>query len=434
MLDPAKGYRLSVWVAAMFCVIPLGNWREPMPSIWFATTVPGTTARNYSAITNNDQHIEVFAVGDDGNLYWAFQPGGTKGYMLSEFVSLGLPRGGLIPNSQVGLGVNKFVQPAGSVEVFAFTESEIATISQTIPGTQTTFDWSRWEFIGFAPPANDAVPVVARNSDGRLEVFAFGGSIWHIWQNPTPPPTWQNAWRQIMVQPVPNQYVTGGEAGQAVSVALTNPPADWLEAFAMQSPFGSEGAFSGDAQLWHDWQCAAESVDGWIGPIFPSLGAPPISGDIQPMYSTPSVAVNSDGRLEIFVGMTDGNVWHIWQTAPAGASCVIKSSPPWSAWAKLGIPTGVHTTDNLPCPAAILNPKTGFLEVYVVGDDGALFQNSQDPTGPDGWAGWQPFGSPEGFALRLGQTPSLAIDFAQRIWVYLNGTNGWCFYIANQLP
>lgn len=44
----------------------------------------------------------------------------------------------------------------------------------------------------------------------------------------------------------------------------------------------------------------------------------------QTLTTTPSVAVNSDGRLEIFARGSDGACWHNWQTSPGGA---------WSGWA-----------------------------------------------------------------------------------------------------
>jgi hypothetical protein len=46
------------------------------------------------------------------------------------------------------------------------------------------------------------------------------------------------------------------------------------------------------------------------------------------IVSDPSLALNSDGRLEVFALGLDGALWHIWQDAA--------HSGPWSAWASLG--------------------------------------------------------------------------------------------------
>ena len=46
------------------------------------------------------------------------------------------------------------------------------------------------------------------------------------------------------------------------------------------------------------------------------------------IVSDPSLADNSDGRLEVFALGLDGALWHIWQDAAHAG--------PWSAWASLG--------------------------------------------------------------------------------------------------
>jgi hypothetical protein len=72
-----------------------------------------------------------------------------------------------------------------------------------------------------------------------------------------------------------------------------------------------------DKALWHIWQ-TARHAGPWSG--WSSLG-----GGI---VSDPSLAVNSDGRLEVFALGLDGALWHIWQDAAAAG--------PWSGWDSLG--------------------------------------------------------------------------------------------------
>jgi hypothetical protein len=69
--------------------------------------------------------------------------------------------------------------------------------------------------------------------------------------------------------------------------------------------------------LWHNWQTAPHAGP-WSG--WSSLGGV--------IVSDPSLALNSDGRLEVFALGLDGALWHIWQDAA--------HSGPWSAWASLG--------------------------------------------------------------------------------------------------
>jgi hypothetical protein len=73
-----------------------------------------------------------------------------------------------------------------------------------------------------------------------------------------------------------------------------------------------------DAALWHTWQVAQNDVySDWA-----SLGGMIAAG------VTPAVALNADGRLEVFVvGGWDGIMYHRWQDAPNGG---------WVGWASLG--------------------------------------------------------------------------------------------------
>jgi hypothetical protein len=44
--------------------------------------------------------------------------------------------------------------------------------------------WGGWDSLGSPPGVHAAQPRVARNADGRLEVFARGtdNALWHLWQ------------------------------------------------------------------------------------------------------------------------------------------------------------------------------------------------------------------------------------------------------------
>ena len=123
-------------------------------------------------------------------------------------------------------------------------------------------------------------PVVARNQDGRLEVFARGtdNALWHIWQV-APNSTW-SGWASL-----------GGV--MASKVVVDNNKDGRLEVFVR----GDDNA------LWHIWQTAPNN--GWSG--WSSLGGI-IDGN--------PVGSNMDGRLEVFTRGTDGALWHIWQKAP----------------------------------------------------------------------------------------------------------------------
>jgi hypothetical protein len=69
--------------------------------------------------------------------------------------------------------------------------------------------------------------------------------------------------------------------------------------------------------LWHIWQTVPHAAP-WSG--WASLGGV--------ILSDATVAMDSDGRLEVFARGTDGALWHNWQTVPHAG--------PWSGWASLG--------------------------------------------------------------------------------------------------
>ena len=221
--------------------------------------------------------------------------------------------------------------------------------------------WSGWSSLGGSIAGN---PVVGTNADGRLEVLARGGdnALWHIWQT----------------------YAGGGWSGWAglggsfqgdPSVALTQDGR--LEAFAI----------GGDNGLWHLWQNAPNgNWSGWAG-----LGGA-LAGQI-------GLVKNSDGRLEVFGRGADNGVWHIWQSWASG---------PWSGWASLG---GVIRSN----PAVAVNAD-GRLQVFAVGIDGAVWDIYQNSAGGS-WSGW---GSLGGIVT---PDPSVAINADGRLELFVRGTD-----------
>lgn len=115
---------------------------------------------------------------------------------------------------------------------------------------------------------------------------------------------------------------------------------------------GSDGA------VWYRTASSA-GVAGWSS----------IGGVIK---GRPSIAVNADGRMEVFVRGTDNALWHNWQTWGG-----------WSGWHSLG---GYI----LNSPRAIAN-QDGRLEVFALGADRGLYQKWQVCAGC-AWSGWNPMG------------------------------------------
>ena len=219
--------------------------------------------------------------------------------------------------------------------------------------------WSPWGSHG--QPAGvvlEGSPMLAPSADGRLEMFVVGGdgNLWAKWQ--TAPSNGWSAW---------------ASHGQPAGVGLTGSPrlAPSADGRLELVVVGSDG------NLWSKWQTSA--ANGWSD--WGSHGQPPGVN----LTGTAMVAASADGRLELLVVGSDGNLWARWQTAPSNG---------WSDWGSHGQPPGVHLTGS-PMLAASAD---GRLELLVVGRDGNLWAQWQ--TAPsNGWSGWGSHGQPPGVDL-----------------------------------
>jgi hypothetical protein len=143
-----------------------------------------------------DGMLEVFFVGNDSSqqIYYARQTSSSS-HMLDMFVPLG---GYGSPNRRPTVGQNA----DGRLEVFAVD-----------PNTQLYQSWqktasnkSQWNDEGWVPLAGPLLddPIVARNADGRLELFAVYGNnrtLCHRWQTTKNSNTgrweWSDDWAQL---------------------------------------------------------------------------------------------------------------------------------------------------------------------------------------------------------------------------------------------
>jgi len=263
----------------------------------------------------------------------------------------------------------------------AYGRLEVFVVGSDQDGGQSL--WHRWQTAANvwsdwlshdAPPDADGLrwcPTVASGADGHLDVFVVGddlqpdglgsgGALHRI--SPRARNGGLSRW---------HSYPTGGP-NLFGSPAVVRSAEGHLQVFAL----GDDGA------LWHMWQTA--SINGWSQWV--SRGAPP--GLL--LNSAPSVAAGEDGRLDVFIVSQEAALWHIAKTAADGG---------WSDWVSHGSPSGVlFGSDSTP---AVAFSADGHLELFVVGNDGRLWQMRQ--TARDGgWSGWRPHDAPSGIKfLRL---------------------------------
>jgi hypothetical protein len=229
--------------------------------------------------------------------------------------------------------------------------------------------WSKWASLGKPPETELSRPFVQHNQDGRLEVFALGrDEIFNIAQ------VFPNAgWRE--------HWLNKGKPSSAVSI---------LSHVVGRNSDGRQELFAlaEDGALWQKWQLTPNN--GWSE--WKSMGTPGSGITLSNQFT---VGRNQDGRQEVFVLGSDGNLWQIWQTAPNGG---------WSDWGKLGQPpVGIRHSDRI----TVGENEDGRQELFAVGGDDALWHIWQ--VAPNvGWSGWESLGTPV-MSLTVRNLPSSVI-------------------------
>ena len=186
---------------------------------------------------------------------------------------------------------------------------------------------------------NEFSKPVARNADGRLEVFGIGGgsALYHMSQGGDSKDGWSD-WSSL--------------GGVVTEIAVGQNADGRLEVFAV----------GGGSALYHMWQTAPNN--GWSG--WSNLGG--VITDIE-------VARNADGRLEVFGIGGDNALYHMWQGGD--------SKDGWSDWSSLG---------GWVSEIAVGQNADGRLEVFGIGGGNVLYHMSQGGDSKDGWSDWSSLG------------------------------------------
>jgi hypothetical protein len=274
----------------------------------------------------------------------------------------------------------------GRMEVFARgTDRALLHIWQVGPNTGWT---NEWRSLG---GSIQGVPAVGRNGDGRLEVFAVGDdfSVYHIFQ--TAP---NGAWSEW--------FPLGGEATRVPVVAQN---ADGrLEVFVIWTDGRLRHKYQNwPTAYWSDWEwldcppyLPLRREDEWANPFAET--------DVLtfPLFD---VVGNANGRLEAFAIAPDGALWHTLARAPN----VRGSYPGWDMWDSLGRPAD----GALGKAVVAARNADGRLEVFATRatQDSPLYHIWQ--TAPGGtWSGWHSLGG------TLTSSPAVSRTADERLEVF----------------
>jgi len=334
----APGGVFSVWQVAVNGAWH-GGWAE------HGAPASGGSIAGHVVGRNADGRQEIFAVTGDGVLWHRWQTAPDNGW--SGWASLNAPEKSPL-TSRFTVGQNQ----DGRQEAFCLGgDGQVWQIWQTSPNG----GWSPWRQLGGPPAgirASDRL-AVARNEDGRQELFAMGadGALWHVWQQAP-----NAGWSQWQSLGRPRDSFDGSEPpkDRDLSDPLVRRNADGhLEAFCP-----GNGAF---CNRWQErWRDGPDHVvwrhQGWNAKPRPrpEVGLTWLDG-----------ALNRNSRLEVTGLADDGALWHAWQ---------VDTPPFWSSWESLGTPPGGlrqagHTT--------VGTSPDGRLEAFVAGQDGAVWHIGQ---------------------------------------------------------
>ena len=135
--------------------------------------------------------------------------------------------------------------------------------------------------------------------------------------------------------------------------------------------------------------------------------------------SAPVVACSADGHLELFVVGNDGRLWQMRQTAPNGG---------WSGWRPHDAPSGMKFLRLRPAVASGLD---GRLELFVVGDDASLWHLRQTGSN-DGSSQWFSRGAPA--VAGLTGSPAVVADADGGMQLFVMGTDGALWQLSQTAP
>ena len=365
--------------AGMSFLYPAGNtWTSSWTSL--SGGLRGST--NPVVIANDDGRLQVFVVGTNNQLYYKTQTSPGSSTWSSSWTSLG---GGIKADTSPAVERNS----DGRLQVFVVgTNNALYYKTQTSPGSNT---WSGWNFLG-GGIAQGSSPEVAINSDGRLQVFVVGtnSALYYKTQTSSGSNTWSSSWTylgggikadttpavarnndgrlQVFVVGTNNQlyYKTqtspGGSTWSSSWTSLNGGLRDSTDPVVIASSDGRLQVFvvGTNNQLYYKTQ-TTPGGSTWSS-SWTSLG-----GGLR-SNTDPAAIANSDGRLQVFVVGTNNALYYKTQTS-AGSST-------WSSsWTSLGGGIKADTS-----PAGERN-SDGRLQVIVVGTNNQLYYKWQTAPG-----------------------------------------------------
>ena len=233
--------------------------------------------------------------------------------------------------------------------------------------TDPVVAWTGWtDFLAVAGsiPTGVAQVAVARLPDGRLQLWAtaVNGHLFTSWKTHTDPNAGWTAWSDFQAEV--------GAVQSGVSHVAVAPLSDGrLELWAT----------AGNGRLFTTWKTTTSPNATWTGwhDFVAEVGPLPAAA------ARVAVAPLSDGRLELWVTMTNGSVFTTWKTQT-------DPNATWTAWVDFRAVVG-------PIPAGVAQVAVGplsdkRLQLWATNANGGVVTTWKLTADPNaGWAGWSDF-------------------------------------------
>ena len=202
--------------------------------------------------------------------------------------------------------------------------------------------WSTYSFLNGEIRSNSDL-ALAMNNDGRLQVFMIGtdNALYYKTQTGAGSSSWTSSWTSL-----------GGAIREDTSPAVARNNDGRVQVFMI----GTDNA------LYYKTQTAA-------GQLYVVFNMDLVRGHHKRHNTDPVVIANSDGRLQVFVIGTNNQIYYRSQTEQQVAVG-------WtSSWTSLG---GAIREDTSP---AVARNNDGRVQVFMIGTDNALYYKTQTGAG-----------------------------------------------------
>lgn len=280
------------------------NYQTAPGGPWNGWIDMGSTSSGISSLAaanNADGSLTVCGVGTNGDLWCASE--NAPGVGWSSWTDLSGSQ--IQPGFVMGQNLN------GRLEIFGVNpDAQVMTNMQTDSG-----GWKGWTLLAGEGSADSSGAehlrpnlAVARNLDGRLEVFGVGvgAYIWHISQQ-SPDGPW-GSWSAINVRFRPGFIVGQNHDGR-------------LEIFGFPVSATPQNSIQTDSTVpIREVSTVSQLSPGGVWGT--SIG---LAGTFQ--ASKLAAGNTADGRIQIFAIGSNGDIWSDWQTSTGGD---------WSGWTDFG--------------------------------------------------------------------------------------------------